>query len=106
MYSRSPWRAVSARSAPSTSSSASLQACRRAIIAAMSVPAPAPACRNGRQCAPLTTETTAMGRRLMALSLGLLVILGLLALRLADPFPVRVARETSFDLFQQMRPRE
>src|SRR5215217_407692 len=46
-----------------------------------------------------------MARRVLALTLGLVVILGLLALRLADPFPVRVARETSFDLFQQLRPR-
>lgn len=46
-----------------------------------------------------------MGRRLTALGLGLLVILGLVALRLADPYPVHVARETSFDLFQQIRPR-
>lgn len=46
-----------------------------------------------------------MGRRLAALTLGLVVILGLVALRLADPYPVRVARETSFDLFQQLRPR-
>lgn len=46
-----------------------------------------------------------MGRRLLALSLGLGVLLALLALRLADPYPVRVARETSFDLFQQLKPR-
>lgn len=47
-----------------------------------------------------------MGRRLAALTLGLLVILGLVALRVADPYPVQVARETSFDVFQQWRPRE
>lgn len=46
-----------------------------------------------------------MGRHLAALTLGLLVILGLAALRLADPYPVQVARETSFDVFQQWRPR-
>lgn len=47
-----------------------------------------------------------MGRRLAALTLGLLVILGLVALRVADPYPVQVARETSFDVFQQWRPRQ
>lgn len=47
-----------------------------------------------------------MGRRLAALTLGLLVILGLVALRLVDPYPVQVARETSFDVFQQWRPRQ
>lgn len=47
-----------------------------------------------------------MGRRFAALSLGLLVIIALLALRLADPYPVRVARETSFDVFQQLKPRD
>ncbi|WP_051960511.1 CHASE2 domain-containing protein [Devosia riboflavina] len=46
-----------------------------------------------------------MGRRLAALTLGLLVILGLVALRLVDPYPVQVARETSFDVFQQLKPR-
>lgn len=46
-----------------------------------------------------------MGRRLAALTLGLLVILGLVALRVADPYPVQVARETSFDVFQQLKPR-
>lgn len=46
-----------------------------------------------------------MGRRLAALTLGLLVILGLVALRLLDPYPVQVARETSFDVFQQIKPR-
>lgn len=47
-----------------------------------------------------------MGGRLAALTLGLLVILGLVALRVADPYPVQVARETSFDVFQQWRPRQ
>lgn len=46
-----------------------------------------------------------MGRRLAALTLGLLVILGLVALRVTDPYPVQVARETSFDVFQQLKPR-
>lgn len=46
-----------------------------------------------------------MGRRLAALTLGLVVILGLVALRLIDPYPVQVARETSFDVFQQLKPR-
>ncbi|HWV22316.1 MAG TPA: CHASE2 domain-containing protein, partial [Devosia sp.] len=46
-----------------------------------------------------------MGRRLAALTLGLLVVLCLVALRLLDPYPVQVVRETSFDLFQQLKPR-
>jgi len=47
-----------------------------------------------------------MARHLTALLLGLVVVLGLAAVRMADPYPVRVARETSFDLFQQIKPRE
>ncbi|MBB4050793.1 adenylate cyclase [Devosia subaequoris] len=48
-----------------------------------------------------------MGRRgWLALLFGLTVIAGLTLLRAADPYPVQVARETTFDLFQQLRPRE
>jgi len=48
-----------------------------------------------------------MGRRgWLALLFGLTVIVGLTLLRAADPYPVQVARETTFDLFQQLRPRE
>jgi len=44
-------------------------------------------------------------RRLAALFFGLALILALALLKAADPYPVRMARETSFDLFQQVRPR-
>jgi adenylate cyclase len=44
-------------------------------------------------------------RRALTLAWGTLVVLSLLLLRAADPLPVRVARETTFDLFQQLRPR-
>ena len=48
-----------------------------------------------------------MGRRgWLALLFGLVVIAGLTLLRAADPYPLVVARETTFDLFQQLRPRE
>ena len=48
-----------------------------------------------------------MGRRgWLALLFGLTVVAGLTLLRAADPYPVQVARETTFDLFQQLRPRE
>ena len=48
-----------------------------------------------------------MGRRgWLALLFGLMVIASLTLLRAADPYPVQVARETTFDLFQQLRPRE
>lgn len=48
-----------------------------------------------------------MGRRgWLALLFGLMVIAGLTLLRASDPYPVQVARETTFDLFQQLRPRE
>lgn len=45
-------------------------------------------------------------RRLSAFLFGAAAVLGLLVLRAADPYPVRVARETTFDLFQQIKPRE
>jgi adenylate cyclase len=44
-------------------------------------------------------------RRLSALLFGTAVVVGLVLLRAADPYPVRVARETAFDTFQQIRPR-
>jgi adenylate cyclase len=44
-------------------------------------------------------------RRLSALLFGAAVIVGLVLLRAADPYAVRVARETTFDTFQQIRPR-
>lgn len=46
-----------------------------------------------------------MARLLAAFVFGLTVIALLMALRLADPYPVRVARETSFDFYQQLLPR-
>lgn len=48
-----------------------------------------------------------MGRRgWIAVLFGLAVIIALTLLRAADPYVVRVARETTFDLFQQIKPRE
>jgi adenylate cyclase len=48
-----------------------------------------------------------MGRReWLALLFGLAAVAGLTLLRAADPYPLQVARETTFDLFQQLRPRE
>src|SRR5690606_4282660 len=48
-----------------------------------------------------------MGRRgWLAFFFGLAVIAGLTLLRAADPYALQVARETSFDVFQQLRPRE
>ncbi len=44
-------------------------------------------------------------RRLSALLFGTAVVVGLVLLRAADPYAVRVARETTFDTFQQIRPR-
>ena len=44
-------------------------------------------------------------RRIMPTVLGLAIVLALALLRLADPYPVRVARETAFDFFQQLAPR-
>ncbi|HTN60221.1 MAG TPA: CHASE2 domain-containing protein, partial [Devosia sp.] len=44
-------------------------------------------------------------RRLWAILFGLCIIAGLIVLRAADPYPLRVARETSFDFFQQLHPR-
>lgn len=48
-----------------------------------------------------------MGKRgWAALVFGLIVIIALTLLRAADPYPVQMARETSFDALQQLRPRE
>jgi adenylate cyclase len=44
-------------------------------------------------------------RRLAALLFGTAVVVGLVLLRAADPYPVRVARDTTFDTFQQIKPR-
>jgi adenylate cyclase len=44
-------------------------------------------------------------RRLGAVLFGAVLIAGLIALRAADPYPVVVARETTFDVFQQVQPR-
>ncbi len=44
-------------------------------------------------------------RRLAALLFGMAVIVALTLLRAADPYAIRVARETSFDVFQQVQPR-
>ena len=44
-------------------------------------------------------------RRLWALFFGSGVIVALILLRASDPYPLRVARETTFDVFQQLRPR-
>lgn len=44
-------------------------------------------------------------RRVAALLFGAAVVVGLVALRAADPYAVRTARETTFDIFQQIRPR-
>jgi adenylate cyclase len=46
-----------------------------------------------------------LARRLAALLFGAAVVIALLLLRAADPYAVRVVRETAFDTFQQIRPR-
>ncbi len=43
--------------------------------------------------------------RLIALIVGLLCVAGFTAVRIADPFPVRVMRSVTFDMFQRMAPR-
>src|SRR5690606_21119535 len=45
------------------------------------------------------------GSRWIAVVFGVAVIAALSLLRLADPYPLQVARETSFDSYQQMLPR-
>jgi adenylate cyclase len=44
-------------------------------------------------------------RRLSAIGFGAIVVTGLLLLRASDPFAVRTIRETTFDTYQQIRPR-
>ncbi len=44
-------------------------------------------------------------RRLLPTLLGLLIVLALIALRIADPYPLQVARDTAFDTFQRIKPR-
>jgi len=44
-------------------------------------------------------------RRFIPPLLGLGILLGLVVLRLADPYPVAVARATAFDFLQQLAPR-
>jgi adenylate cyclase len=44
-------------------------------------------------------------RRLSALLFGAVVVAALILLRISDPYAVRVARETTFDVFQQIKPR-
>ncbi|WP_108460108.1 CHASE2 domain-containing protein [Devosia naphthalenivorans] len=45
-------------------------------------------------------------RRLGAILFGAAVVAGLIALRATDPYAVRVVRETNFDVFQQLKPRQ
>src|SRR4051812_35078802 len=44
-------------------------------------------------------------RRVLPTLLGLLLVLGLIALRIADPYPLQVARDVAFDTFQRIKPR-
>ena len=44
-------------------------------------------------------------RLLLPTLLGLALMLGLVLVRLADPYPVRIARDLTFDVFQQLAPR-
>jgi adenylate cyclase len=44
-------------------------------------------------------------RRILPLVFGLAIVLALCLLRAADPYPVRVARDTAFDFYQQLAPR-
>jgi len=44
-------------------------------------------------------------RRILPSLLGVALIVGLVLLRLADPYPVQLMRETAFDVFQQLAPR-
>ncbi len=45
-------------------------------------------------------------RRLLPGLFGLLIVLALMGLRAADPYPVQVVREIAFDLYQRLKPRE
>ncbi|MEO5805497.1 adenylate/guanylate cyclase domain-containing protein [Devosia sp.] len=44
-------------------------------------------------------------RRIIALAFGVVLVALLALLRGSDPFPLRVARETTFDFYQQLKPR-
>src|SRR6185312_5807737 len=44
-------------------------------------------------------------RRLLPTLLGLLLVVALIALRVADPYPLQVARDVAFDTFQRIKPR-
>ena len=44
-------------------------------------------------------------RRIVPTLVGVVIIIALALLRLSDPYPVRVARETAFDFYQQVDPR-
>ena len=46
-----------------------------------------------------------LARRLAALLFGAAVVLALVLLRAADPYAIRLVRETTFDTFQQIKPR-
>ncbi len=45
-------------------------------------------------------------RRLVPTLAGLVIVTALMMLRVADPYPVQLAREIGFDLYQRMAPRE
>jgi adenylate cyclase len=45
-------------------------------------------------------------RRLLPGLFGILIVLGLAMLRVADPYPVAALREIAFDLYQRIQPRE
>lgn len=45
-------------------------------------------------------------RRLLPGLFGVLIVLSLLGVRAADPYPVQVLREISFDLYQRLKPRD
>jgi adenylate cyclase len=46
-----------------------------------------------------------LGRHVVPTLLGLALIAMLVAVRIADPYPVKVARDTAFDFLQQLAPR-
>ncbi len=50
-------------------------------------------------------RSTPVWRRALLPVVGVALVLLLLALRIADPFPVQVAREIGFDVFQRLAPR-
>ncbi|HWA17382.1 MAG TPA: adenylate/guanylate cyclase domain-containing protein [Devosia sp.] len=46
-----------------------------------------------------------MNRRLLPTLIGLLLVVALVALRAADPYPIQVLRDIAFDTFQRIQPR-